>query len=361
MGGPSDPRIEDAKRKVEEEKKKVDSLISLSKSGVKISGRQFKEALREYELALDKLARLLNPNPLPPATGRSYTDPHFVGLDGQSYDVMPEGAATVFAANIPPSKRLFYSISGKNIENTEDYFEKDFCVTGLHTSFRRAGERHSEQMSSPTWTIAVFIKIFECTLFYDTNQNLLLNGVPATKCGFFSTNNQQEAMPGYYYLDPETLSFLEVWHPVFGRVVVHNVHKHNLNLTFSVPQDVLKEGDVQGMVVGKQKTTVWEQEKSIDMALFGKVKAQNPSLSDQMIRDMVFDYQYTSPDIRDKVLELNLHSVEKQNKIIENEKNFIKWIDPDGQDEEDDDDDVIDPELLQKVHELNVKAERLLN
>ena len=388
MALPRDPIIQAAKARVDQTKQELDSLLKSKKEGKRISSQQLKVAVGQYEAAVKALENLLG-NPYGPNRGGSSVgDPHFLGFDGQNYDVMPEGSAIVFSAFTPPSQQRRFGFIKP---------EPHFCVTGIHSSLLES--RNQRGNNEPTWTIAVFIKIFENTLFYDRDQNLLLNGMVTNPFGVF-TSPCEEATPGYYWLSEEGTE-LEVWHPVFGRVVVHNSCNHNLNLTFSVPEEVLKNSTIEGMMVGKRtkdpkdaetkrtnptisamadnlptttkviteqghqlvdggrtdnlqssqfegkmayamykapqaskssdyqprasigmsETKVLEtNQRYVDPRKLNEMKAKNPHLSEKMIRDLLFDYQYTSPEIREQVLESNIISLEKQQQIFEQDR-----------------------------------------
>jgi len=147
-------------------------------------------------------------------------------------------------------------------------------------------------------------------------------------------------------------------------VVVQNAGRYNLNLTLSVPQNVAKQPENQGMIVGKDKTTVWVPPSSHGHdSLFREFKAKHPELSDEIIRDLALDYQFSPPQMKDSLLQLNVVSLKTQSIIIEHEKTQKKWTYTqisDNKNDEDDEDDEIDENLLRQVERLNVRAQALL-
>jgi len=235
---------------------------------------------------------------------RANSDPHYIGLDGKRYDVMPDKEALLFACTIDQRLRMrnVMSLRDRPLDTRESSLSNnDICITGIHkTAETKDGER-------PSWMTSIFIKFLQYVIYYDVENHFVVDGCPGPT-------------PPCYWLNEEYSSYLlaedklQIWIPEFGTIVVENCAGFNLNLIIIQNDTVIH--NIRGILSGKsdQKQLYTRPERSFEKLDFLLVS----KLPEEDQKELLFDYQYIPKNIRDNVLQANIKAITYQSKVASN-------------------------------------------
>eukprot|EP01124_Arcella_intermedia_P025623 TRINITY_DN4618_c0_g1_i1.p1 TRINITY_DN4618_c0_g1~~TRINITY_DN4618_c0_g1_i1.p1 ORF type:complete len:674 (-),score=181.25 TRINITY_DN4618_c0_g1_i1:157-2178(-) len=225
-----------AENTFQEQQNKLQQLLQQLNIGVSIEESEIDNLSAEVEKARNESEKLLSTRP-----SIVRKDTHYIGFAGERSNFMSNEPAVLFQ------------------------YGNELCITALH---KYAENSSSPQKELPSWTSGIFVKVFNDILYYDTENNLLFNGLPGS-VAYLSLNKSN---CWHYYLFKKLPNpKLVIWHSEFGRIIIENCHRFNLNISFALLEslfgpknaNVAKTGILMG--IDQNKALLYERVKLVSV------------------------------------------------------------------------------------------------